>query len=535
MPRIPIAPGTSIFDFDYTATVGMEEAREGNVLVAYSHEHRAFISVPADGSAMRFALTFPVDSNIADKDIVAAAKQLAQKHSAFIARIDGRQVTLAPMLPAVNAIRARIAEVLSAQKNIQPWDIDVAVEWSAEEPRIEAVTVRTRELNIDALKAEEMWRNVILRLPGGSNGWQIDTDMVTGTVRLTHGSRRALPTMVDGTALLPARAAEAWECAYSRPSIGMDDRGMPMQLDLKAGPHTAIIGASGSGKTVTLRLLVTIAILLGFEVIGIDPTKKFGGLGGLAPYTKGMFTKSVEEAAEVMTLVYNEVQRRVALIEEVGGEDWEDLPHGSVRPWLIVIDEWASLIEEDARPPASLKGTEEYNEWESETIAKGRISSRANKLAREARSAGIHLVLLSQVANANFLPTKIRENLGTSIQLQGKRKVGLSALNMLFRDMDQDALAELTALDDGNKGLAVSVDDGGAARGFRAGFIDKEVLADVLESRGARRPTPLVLGGVGSNSAPSAPARPAAPATAPSWDALDALEPAPASESDFIL
>ena len=521
--RIPVPTGADPRDFETTAYVGMQVAQRGETLVAYSHEQRSFITAASGSTAMQFAVRIMVEPTV--KDVVAGAKQLAQKNSAFIGNIDGRQVTLVPLLPAVAEIRRRIAEVLSAQKGIQPWDIDVHVEWSAVEPRIESVTIRTRELNIDAAKAEEMWRNVILRLPGGSNGWQIATDMVTGTVRLTFGPPRALPSIVDGVALLPDRAAEAWECDWSRLAIGQDDRTQPVEVDLLAGPHSAIIGASGSGKTVTSRLLIAQAILHGFEVIGVDPTKRFGGLRGLAPFTKGMFTSSVEEAAEVMTAVYAEVRRRVDLIEQHGGEDWRDLPQGSVRPWMVVADEWASLVEPDDKPSIALKGTEEYTEWESETVAKGRIKSRANKLAREARSAGVPLVLISQVANAEFLPTKIRENLGTSIQLQGRRKVGLSALGMLFRDLAQDALDELAALDDGGRGLAVAVDDGGAARGFRSGLLspDEQALTDLLESRGARPPTPLRLGSSRVSSA-------APPEASDAWG--DPLPVAPAMDWD---
>lgn len=520
--------------WEATARAAAPFAELGLQLVGFNARTRKGILEPEATATPRArwkSLNLPVGAS--ERAVRDAAERLARMDSAVILDVDvtDRRVFLSPMLPAVAALRASLVTELKTD----PTQVKVAVTWSPED-RVEAIDVWTRAVSPDPEVARELWRKVINAIPGGSNGWQILPNAVDAVTRLQWGPKRSLPALVDGEALLPDRAAEAWETDWARLPLGIDSTGGIAAVDLKAGPHAAIIGSTGSGKTVAVRELIVQAILRGFEVIGIDPTKQFGGLTDLAPYTMGLFTESVEQAAAVMTEVYEEVRRRVALNTQYGVEDWEGLPAGTVRPRLVVIDEWASLVEEDPRPSGSTKGTEDYAEWESETAAKGRIKGRARKLAREARSAGVHLILLSQIANVEAIPSAIRENLGTSVQLRGKRPITASSIDMLFKGQGEEALREFEELK-GGKGLAVSLDEGDSVRGFRVGLLEPSRLIPALEERGARKPAPLVLPAPENDesAAPAkrsprqspAPARQAAPAPRPA--------PSPSQDDDWLL
>lgn len=488
--------------WEETARAAAPFAELGLQLVGFNVATRKGILEPTATATPRAKwkpLNLPVGAS--ERAVKDYAERLARMDSAVILDVDvtDRRVLLSPMLPAVAALRASLATALKTDVT----NVSVAVTWSVHE-RVESIDVFSRAVPPDPETARELWRKVINAIPGGSNGWRVFPDAVNGVTRLQWGATRSLPTIVDAELLLPEKASEAWDTEWSRLPLGVDSFGEVTAVDLKAGPHAAIIGSTGSGKSVAARLLIAQAILRGFEVVGIDPTKKFGGLTDLAPYTKGFFTESVEQAADVMTEVYAEVQRRVALNEKYGVEDWEGLPAGTVRPWCVVVDEWASLVEADSRPAASTKGTVDYEEWESETAAKGRILGRARKLAREARSAGVHLVLLSQIANVEAIPSAIRENLGTSVQLKGKRPVSASSLDMLFKGQSEEALREFEELK-GGKGLAVSLDDGDTIRGFRVGLLEPARLIPALEERGARKPEPFTLPAPGDSEAQAGP------------------------------
>lgn len=495
-------------DFEATARIAAEILKQtGQQLVAIDAERRGVLEPVAVSRPLAKTVNLPLDGTETQR-LLDAERQGAKRGLSVVGwNPTTREVTFARLLPTVVAIRETVAKTLSSAKQIAPHQIEVAVTWHVE-ARIDRIEIRTREVALDSEKALAVWKQVALRLPGGSNGWKVEQQLGS-SVTLIWGAPRSLPPSVDGRELLPAAAAEAWECDWRTLDLGADATGQRVSLDFNAGPHASVIGGTGSGKTVAARLILVQAILHGFETIAVDPTKRLGGLLGMREYTKGMYISSIEEAAAVVGAVYEEVFRRVDLISEVGGEDWLDLPEGTVRPWLLLIDEWASLIEEDRKPPASMKGTPEMAEWESESLAKGQLMTRVGKLAREARSAGIHVVLLSQIASVEVIPTKIRANLGTSVQLKGKKAVRSTDLEMVFPGQSAEAMLELIELADGGKGLGLAQVDGDVVTGFRVGFLDKDDIEQLLEERGARRPEPLVI------NAPSAAS--AAPSAPPAW------------------
>lgn len=540
MPRINIAPGVSISDFDYTATVGMEEARDGNALVAYSHEYRAFISVPAGGSVTQFALTFPVASNIADKDIVAEAQKLAQKHSAFIGRINGRLVTLVPMLPAVAEIRKRIADLLSTKRLIHPWDIEVEATWSAVEPRIETLVVRTRELDIDADKAEDVWRKVILRLPGGSNGWTVAMDMLTGVVRLTYGKQRTLPGVVRLEEILPdAVQPDLWY----RSAFGIATSGDVAAHNLKSAPHTILAGPTNSGKTNTIVMMLASRLMHGHDLVIIDPIKgvDFKSLAPFARFVAGTY----EDSVDAMDWLIEEAERRKAVLLAHGAVNWFSLPEDvrtreNIKPITVVIDELGQLFSAVKVNAALPKDHPRRLKQESVSISKALLDSGTGEIGRAYRFVGLFLVLASQKLLAKFLGdngTELRSNCGNGVYLHPPgTDVDKGDLDLLFDSTVEKAMENIVTLDDGHSyGLAVTVAEGTGMSAARVAFAEPKAVPGILRERGLQDAVPLVLGGAGSNSAPStALARPAAPASPPSWDDLDDLEPAPVPVPDFI-
>jgi hypothetical protein len=400
-----------------------------------------------------------------------------------------REVVVASLSPLVQSVRARLASLLNAPEHA----VELAIT-TATGGRIETVEIsRYPNMGTDPVRRRETFQQLIGSIPGGSTGWTVTEDAVRGQVTLTYGDPRVLPKLVPGEELLPAAIdASKW----ARLPLGRNDAGAGVSLNLASGPHVAVSGETGSGKTIALRQIMLGALAAGFDVVVVDPVKKAAGLKSLTPWTRGIFTKSVPEAAAVLTAVYSEVRRRVDLIDSVDGENWMDLPAGSVKPLLVVIDEFAALAEsEGAKPPGIPADHPIMIEWQEMAFARATIKSTVKKISREARSAGVHLVLSGQQFYAETIDSQTRANLGTVVQLIAPTKPpSKGILSMLFPgDRADDAMGEVDALNDGSKGLGIVYVDGGAVQGIRVGFVDKEDLAAYCERLGVPMGIPLEL------------------------------------------
>ncbi|MGR6900390.1 FtsK/SpoIIIE domain-containing protein [Glutamicibacter sp. V16R2B1] len=227
----------------------------------------------------------------------------------------------------------------------------------------------------------------------------------------------------------------------------------------------------------------------------------------------------MEEAAEALDAVYAEVRRRVEVIDQAGAENWQDLPAGSIRPWLVVIDEWAGLIAVDKKPSGDPKASpvvkEMLDDWNAHSSNVARIQGKVAMIAREARSAGIHLLILTQRPDATDLPGQVRERMGTVVQLVSPARLpSREALGMLFPgEMAAQASEEISDLFSGRPGFGLSYTDGGTVQGFQAVLIEPEEVAPYLAEIGVPRSVPLRLSGQRDNRAGSP--RQATPATQP--------------------
>ena len=453
---------------------------------------------------------------------------LAAKSGSRLVEFDAAaQAAVIATLPQLTAqVRDRIAQLLGKS----PWEVELIVENTG--AHIDQVTIlRLPALSIDPEKRHEAWQKLVLAIPGGSNGWTIDDDPVSGRIVLTYGEPRALPPLVTAESVFGLPVTD-----WNRIPIGRDEHGELVSFDLKAGPHSLIVGGTGSGKSTGLRVMILGALARGFEVVFVDPTKRGAGLKPFIPFvSEFMTTPDFNRAADVAEAVYTEVRRRVDLIDEADGESWLDLPAGTVRPILFVLDEYNSLVPDTTGKPMS--GTEAYARWEEEMTAKSRIFGAVEKMAREARSAGVFVVLSLQRGDAKVIGGAVRDNLGTQMHLVPPASApSPESLRMVFKDGAADAAETIAELRDGRPGFGVSMVDGEAIRGFRVCHVEKEDLQGWLEHFQVPPGTPLAMPQKpGEFQVIHRPATIAEPATehvgefAFSLDDLDDLEDSPES------
>lgn len=336
----------------------------------------------------------------------------------------------AALTPAIKTLRRSLATALK----LYPHEIDLNATWAAE-GHLASIEIR-RFPQVTSEQAEKLlreWLTLVLDSQRAAKGWTFKVSPLEQTASLTYGVPRQLPRLVPFSEIA---LSEVDSSQWRKIPVGRSPSGALVEIDLKAGPHTLIVGGTGSGKSVTSRVIIAGALARGFEVICADPTKKMAGQKEFIPYTKGFYVKSVAETAEMLKTVYTEVRRRVDLIDAADAENWQDLPEGTIRPWLVMIDEWAGLVSVDQKPGGDPKSSEEVkealDEWNAHSNDVSVIQTRVAKIAREARSAGVHLLILTQRPDAKDLPGQVREQLGTRLQQVLGKPPSREALAMAF-------------------------------------------------------------------------------------------------------
>lgn len=367
-------------------------------------------------------------------------------------------------------VRARLAAVLKLRF---AWELEADV--TSRDGHIDRVVLHRLPAGLGGVTPEErieFWRSIARSLPSGSNGWTA-TEASDGVITLKWGPKRALESSIRGRELLPtAIDPQSWQSLI----IGRTETGAEASVNLKAGPHSLVVGGTGSGKSVCLRMIILSALSRGYEYIGIDPSKKLAGLRDMDPYAKAITTTTKIAALETLQSIYAEVTRRVDLTEQYRVDGWRGIPKSEgIRPWIVVVDEFAGLVKAPLKPID--RKSQAYAEYEELAGAVDGIQNLIEKIAAEARSAGIHLVIATQTAYANLLGGELRLNLGTRIQMvPPKAGVAKSHLSMLFEGSEVDAAVDaIDALNDGRSpGFAVMAVEGAGVQGVRVGYIANE-------------------------------------------------------------
>ncbi|MGH1522867.1 FtsK/SpoIIIE domain-containing protein [Leifsonia sp. L25] len=405
---------------------------------------------------------------------------------------------LAAWLPPVTQTIRDRAALLSG---MEPWRVTCVVDWALDN---ETGLGRIDQVVFSGLPhLSEAGRQKLLEIvPAWANNgeqiassWDVVTDSYGNTITLAYRRPRRLPKRVEGTTLLPTRMHDS---DWQRWQVGVKADGSPFNVDLTAGPHSLAVGGTGSGKTVYIAQAIMNAIARGFRIVFIDEIKKGNGLWDLEPYcdafaVSGVGRGGLMEAAQVLKSVYTEVEERVDLNNEHHAADWSHLPPElGVRPILVVVDEYSSLINPDPKPAGLERDDPILLEWQEKTNAKAQIKQHIGNIAREARSAGVHLLIGSQTAYAHMLDGETRANIGTALYLIPPTKVPPNSLLGMVFDANslEYAVKEIADLNDGvSRGFAVAATEGGEVAGFRVGFVEEH--AAYLETIGAPRGTPL--------------------------------------------
>ena len=207
-------------------------------------------------------------------------------------------------------------------------------------------------------------------------------------------------------------------------ALGKTISGEPYCADLSKMPHLLIAGATGSGKSVCINVLICSFLLnrthpQDIQFLMIDPKMlELPLYNGIPHLTKKVITNS-ERASETLKLVVNEMENRYRQLAKIGVRDIDtynervkskdftppegEEGYGIPLPYfVIIVDELADLM---------------LSSFADE------IESALTRLAQMARAVGIHLVLATQRPSVDVITGLIKANFPTRIAFQVASKI----------------------------------------------------------------------------------------------------------------
>lgn len=452
-------------------------------------------------------LELPVGSS--ERAVRDAAERLARLESAAIVGIDvlDRTVTLTPILRSVAALRDRIAELLSAGKQVSASDIDVSVLWGAD-GHAESVTVRTRAQVVDPSAARERWKAVLSQLAPLVD-YRLVFDAATGTVVFAHGD-----PLAEG-------AAYRWDETVAHTSIpfGIDEDGNTFCLGLFER-NILLGGVPGSGKSGgATAILAGISRLPGVALVGLDPKRV--ELSLWEPRFS-MIAKRDEHASAVLEALLVEMERRYEWLDERGLKK-VPLDRLQEMPLIVVlIDELAEVVSGGVTKDE--KGAQEAR------------STAIRRLIAKGRAAGFVVITATQKPSANIVPTELRDLIQQRISF-ATTNPSMTDVILGFGSSQLGGLSHEIPTD--MPGTAYSMPEGSRVpQRVRAFWIPDEDVAGIAKSTEDKRvllpflPTEaqaLAAAAAAAQGSSLAPAKRSAPrqSTAPARQVAPAPQPAP--------
>lgn len=177
--------------------------------------------------------------------------------------------------------------------------------------------------------------------------------------------------------------------------------------NLAKGPHYLVAGATGSGKSVCLNVMITSLIMRyspeELRIILVDPKQvEFSVYEHIPHLMIDGIIYEPKKVIAVLTWAYAEMERRFKMFKESGG-------------MVVDIDAYNEYVASDtvAKMPRIVIIIDELADLMQS--CKKDLEARICALAQKARAAGIHLVLATQRPSVDVITGTIKANLPSRI------------------------------------------------------------------------------------------------------------------------
>jgi hypothetical protein len=252
----------------------------------------------------------------------------------------------------------------------------------------------------------------------GKDGWFVSVDPRTFVATITPGIPPTFPRGFAYPLDLLGQDPHRIRVGKNLAKNGQDPQDAEETIiDFTAAHGGLVAGLPRSGKSVFLRALLADSIASGSEAVIITTPNKKVDFTWCRDMVRdgGWGCESLREAVAALGMVYAEGERRSALLDERGVENWFSLPAGTLRPLLVIVDEFAVLSAKEAIPAGVPKDDPDKIAAMEKQRLKNRLIKYVTESIAEMGFVGIRVVLSSQVTNSNTgLPPSVKSLLGHS-------------------------------------------------------------------------------------------------------------------------
>jgi len=184
-------------------------------------------------------------------------------------------------------------------------------------------------------------------------------------------------------------------------ALGKDIAGQAIMADLAKMPHLLVAGATGSGKSICINILISSILFRAHpdcvKFLLIDPkVVELSNYNGI-PHLVAPVVTEPKKAASALKWTVQEMERRYALFAAAGARDvtrYNEINPAEKLPLIVVIiDELADLM----------------------MVAPVDVEDSICRLAQMARASGIHLVIATQRPSVDVITGTIKANIPSRI------------------------------------------------------------------------------------------------------------------------
>ncbi len=241
-------------------------------------------------------------------------------------------------------------------------------------------------------------------------------------------------------------------------ALGHDVAGRPMIQDIAKWPHCLIAGATGSGKSVMMNVLIANLLMrcspTECRFIMIDPKMvEMSQYNGIPHLLTPVVTDVEQKAVSALAWAVAEMERRYKEFASVGVRNikaFNEMSGFQAEPYIVIfIDEIADMM----------------------MVAASEVEKYITRLAQKSRAVGIHLILATQRPSVNILTGTIKANVPTRMSFKVTSQVDSRVI------IDQSGAEVLIGRGDM---LFVPPDDSKPRR-IQGAFVSDEEVSAIVE------------------------------------------------------
>ena len=181
--------------------------------------------------------------------------------------------------------------------------------------------------------------------------------------------------------------------------IGIDANGNNICADMASMPNLLIAGTTGSGKSSTIHNFILASLKKGATVSIVDPKRvEFDVYSDLKQVER--IVSEPDSTLDLLEALIETMESRFDLLKSTNSRsviehNTKALPNKIIKPYLLIIDEWADI-----------------------SLRNKPLQDALVKLTQKSRAAGIYTILGTQRPSANVISGNIKANFPARIALR---------------------------------------------------------------------------------------------------------------------